>query len=110
MRAIFECGYTYGWRHEELLDLEVRQVNVLSRRIRLDAGETKNDEGREVAMTNNVRELLIQCVQGKKPTDRVFTRADGRPVRDFRGSWHKVCCAWSRRTVLSPMQGGSGCK
>ena len=36
---------------------------MLSRRIRLDAGETKNDEGREVAMTNTVRELLIQCVQ-----------------------------------------------
>jgi len=66
---------------------------VLSRRIRLDAGDTKNDEGREVAMTNTVRELLIQCVQGKKPTERVFTRANGRPVRDFRGTWQKVCCA-----------------
>jgi integrase len=93
MRAIFECGYTYGWRHEELLDLEVRQVSLLTNFIRLDAGQTKNGDGREVAMTKMVREVLIQCVRGKKPNERVFTRDGGRPVRDFRKSWHNVCCA-----------------
>jgi integrase len=93
MRAIFECGYTYGWRHEELLDLLVRQVGLLTDGIRLDAGETKNGEAREVAMTKTVRALLIECVQGKKPNDCVFTREGGRPVRDFRKSWQNVCCA-----------------
>jgi site-specific recombinase XerD len=38
MRAIFECGYTYGWRHEELLDLEVRQVSLLTNAIRFRCG------------------------------------------------------------------------
>jgi RNA polymerase subunit RPABC4/transcription elongation factor Spt4 len=44
-------------------------------------------------MTKIVRELLIQCIHAKKPNERVFTRGDGRPVRDFRKSWHNVCCA-----------------
>src|SRR6266566_7310322 len=93
MRALFECGYTYGWHHEELLDLMVRQVSLLTDGIRLDAGETKNECAREVAMTKTVRALLIQCVQGKRPNERVFTREGGLPVRDFRKSWQNVCCA-----------------
>lgn len=114
MRAIFECGYIYGWRHEELLNLEVRQVSLLTNGIRLDAGETKNDDGREVAMTSVVRELLTQCIRAKKPNERVFTREDGRPVRDFRTSWRNVCCAagvgeWACRECNEPVDAEKHC-
>jgi integrase len=93
MRAMFETGYTYGWRHEELLALLVRQVSVSAGTIRLEPGTTKNDQGREVSMTLPVRALLTQCVNGKGPDDHVFTREDGKPVRDFRGAWAKACDA-----------------
>jgi integrase len=91
LRAMFEVGYTYGWRHEELLDLHVREVNPSAGSIRLEPGTTKNDEGREVTMTLPVKVLLTQCVQGKAPDDYVFTREDGKPVRDFRSSWASAC-------------------
>jgi integrase len=93
MRAMFETGYTYGWRHEELLALLVRQINLSAGTIRLEPGTTKNDQGREVSMTLPVRVLLTQCVNGKGPDDYVFTREDGKAVRDFRGSWAKACDA-----------------
>ena len=83
LRAMFETGYTYGWRHQELLALRVRQVNVIAGTIRLEPGTTKNAEGREVSMTLPVRALLTQCVPGKSAGDYVFTREDGTPVRDF---------------------------
>jgi integrase len=51
LRAMFEVGYTYGWRHEELLALRVHQVNVAASTIGLEPGTTKNSEGREVSMT-----------------------------------------------------------
>ena len=91
LRAMFEVGYTYGWRHEELLALRVRQVNVSAGTIRLEPGTTKNDQGREVSMTLPVRALLTQCVNGKGSDDYVFTREDGKPVRDFRGTWANAC-------------------
>jgi integrase len=84
---MFETGYTYGWRHEELLALRVSQVNLVVCTIRLEPGTTKNSEGREVSMTLPVRTLLTQCVHGKGQDDYVFTREDGKPVRDFRGAW-----------------------
>ena len=42
-------------------------------------------------MPRRVRELLLQSIKGKKPSDYLFTRENGKPVRDFRGSWEKVC-------------------
>jgi integrase len=87
MRTLFELGYTYGWRHEELLSMRVSQVSIADRTIRLNPGETKNDEGREVTMTPLLRGLLQECVRGKQPNDFVLTRSDGRPIGDFRISW-----------------------
>jgi integrase len=102
MRALFEVGSTYGWRHSELALLRVGQLNLIAGSIRLDPGTTKNDDGREVVMTKPVHELLMQCIQGKGPDDYVFTRNDGRPVRDFRGTWAKICCAAGLGTLVCP--------
>lgn len=92
LRAMFEVGYNFGWRVSELLSMRVRQIDLASRTIRLEVGETKNDEGREVEMTPLVYALVQQCVTGKHSEDFVFTRESGKPVRDFRGTWAKVCC------------------
>jgi integrase len=75
-----------------LLNLKVRQIDLLSGTIRLNSGETKNDDGRVVIMTERVRWLLTQCVAGKRPEDYVFTRGENRePVIDFRDAWKSVC-------------------
>lgn len=92
-RAIVEVGRTYGWRVGELTQLRVRQVDLLGRVIRLDPGTTKNRDGREVSMTQNVYALLSACVSGKQPEEFVFTRPDGKPVRDFQETWRNACVA-----------------
>ena len=42
-------------------------------------------------MTLPVKALLSQCIRGKTADNYVFTRENGEPVRDFRGSWTSVC-------------------
>jgi integrase len=91
MRAMFEVAFTFGWRYSEVLNLRVEQVNIANGTIRLYSGETKNDEGRVVVMTDTVRRLLEPCITGKKAGDHVFARANGKPVRDFRSTWKNVC-------------------
>ena len=102
MRGLFECGYTYGWRISELENLRLRQVSLLARTIRLDAGTTKNDEPRIVKMTDTIYGLLGQCMAGKQPHDYVFTRPDAKPVRDFRHTWTTVCCAANLGRIVCP--------
>jgi integrase len=65
----------------------VRHVNFDNSTIRLDVGSTKNREGREVAMTDRIAELLRLATRGKEPEDRVLTQPNGRPVKDFRRAW-----------------------
>jgi integrase len=90
-RVLVEVGRTYGWRISELLNLRVRQVDLLAKTLRLEPGTTKNGEGREVTMTKAVYELLALCVSAKSPDAHVFTRTNGNPVRDFREVWKAAC-------------------
>lgn len=89
-QALVEMGATYGWRISELLKLKVNQVDLANWTIRLHPGTTKNKEGREVKMTQMVHALLELCFEGKGPDDYVFTRPNGKRVKDFRGTWEKA--------------------
>ena len=42
-------------------------------------------------MTAKVAELLRQAVAGKSPDNFVLTRANGKPVKDFRKAWQNLC-------------------
>jgi integrase len=91
LRLFLEIAFAYGWRKDEILKLRVRQVNVETAVIRLDVGSTKNREGREVAMTSTIRELVRLAVVGKQPDDYLLTRRNGKRVREFRKAWRNLC-------------------
>lgn len=94
LRAMFELGYTYGWRKGELLGMRVSQVDLAERTLRLEAGETKNDEARLVEMTGKVYELMRECCLGKAAGDLVFTRARrgkaASTIVDMRDAWERA--------------------
>jgi integrase len=100
LRALFEVGFTFGWRKSECLTRRVRHADFEERTLSLDPGETKNDEPRTVYMTSGVFELIKECCAGKGPEDYIFTRPHdhrGRKVRsnrvvDFRDDWSLACC------------------
>lgn len=93
LRSLLEIYHTYGWRKREVLALRVKQVDFDAGVIRLEVGSTKNREGREVELTTTIRSLLLECSRGKRPDDFLFTREDGKPVRDFRKAWTNLCDA-----------------
>ena len=90
-RTLLELGRTYGWREGELLRMRVKEVDLLTRTLRLEPGTTKNRDGREVTMTQVVYLLLSRSVAGKQPEDFVLTRENETPVRDFRKTWWSSC-------------------
>jgi integrase len=89
LAGLFETAYAYGWREDELLELRVGQLDLLGKII--DLGETKNGDQRMIQMTEHIFQILVRCVAGKKPADRVLTRDDGSPVKDFRQAWWNAC-------------------
>jgi len=61
----------------------IRVANTVS----LYCGETKNGEARIVYLTEECRLLATELRKGKQPDDFLFTRENGEPVRDLRGTW-----------------------
>jgi integrase len=55
-------GYSFGFRKSEILNLRLRQVDLLSRTLTLDPGTTKNSDGRIVKLTSETFELLKECM------------------------------------------------
>ena len=84
---MFEVGCT-RMAHGSLLKMRAKQVDPHANFVRLEPGTTKNKKGLEVTM---YRRVLLECIKGKSPEDCLFTPQNGKPVRDFRGSWQKAC-------------------
>lgn len=87
LHALLAVGYSLGFRKGEMLDLRVSQVDLGARSIRLLSGNTKNGRPRTAPMTDEVHQLLSECVKDKSLDDFVFTRANGKPVGEFRKTW-----------------------
>jgi integrase len=104
LQTALAIGYTYGWRMQsEVLALERRQVDLDSGTLRLGVGTTKNDEGRAVYLTPELKALLAAQLdrverlsrQTRRIIPYLFPHLPGRRVgtkrRDFRKAWTTAC-------------------
>lgn len=84
-------GYITGWRHGEVIALEWRHVHFEAGEIRLEAFETKSEEGRTFPMVRELR-ILLESVKPTAPfpAGNVFLN-NGKPIRRFDGPWTQAC-------------------
>jgi integrase len=98
IQSVLTFAYITGWRiQSEVLPLEWRNVDFDGGTVRLDAGTTKNGEGRVFPMTTGLREVLQER---RNEADRlkregkivpcVFHRS-GEKIRSFRTAWDNAC-------------------
>jgi integrase len=101
LAALARAAYITGWRKSELRSRQWSHVDVAAGWIRLEPGETKNDEGRQFPLTPELRALLeaqrarVQAIERKtkRIVPWIFARDDGAPVGDFRKAWASACVA-----------------
>jgi integrase len=94
-------AYVTGWRlKSEVLPLTVDRVDLRAGVVRLDAGTTKNNEGRSFYVTADLRTVLqaqLDALAALKEKGSicpwVFHRADGGQIKDFRDAWEKATVA-----------------
>ncbi|MBI4560554.1 MAG: site-specific integrase [Candidatus Rokubacteria bacterium] len=104
LQVVVTVAYTFGWRMQsEVLSLELRQVDLEAGTIRLDPGQAKNDEGRIVYLTPELRGLLRAQVDRVMDLMRsrsavipylfphLMGRFQGQRIRDFRKAWASAC-------------------
>jgi len=94
VRPIVVFGYYTGCRRGEILGLRWNQVDLAESVVRLEPGETKNDEGRTIPLARELRAVLTKQ---KELRDELFPKCTwvffrlGEPVRDFRRAWVSAC-------------------
>jgi integrase len=91
LRAFLEVAVSVGWRHKEILGLRVSMFDRIDGVLTLPASMSKTKTPRAAVVSQLSRTLLNQLCMGKQPTDHIFTRDNGEPVRDLRRAWEIVC-------------------
>lgn len=114
LRVAVTIAHTFGWRMQsEVLPLELRQVDLEAGTIRLDPGQTKNDEGRLVYLTPELAGMLreqvgrVMVLMRERSTvipylfPHLTGRFAGQRIRDFRKTWKTAC----REAMVEGVQG-----
>ena len=91
LRPVATLAYHSGWRKEEILSRTVDKVNMHEGTIRLDPGETKNEDGRIYYMNDEVKEAIAEALANRNPACSYLFQRDGEQIKDFRGAWESAC-------------------
>lgn len=96
LKSFVTFAYKVGWRDGEISSLTWKQVDLKQGIVRLEVGETKNDEGRTVYLDKELKALFNKLWENRKHNGKldphVFPNADGvGPLKDFRGAWNTAC-------------------
>jgi integrase len=96
LKAFVTFGYKTGWRFSEVAGLTWSQVDLDNGIVRLEVGETKNDDARTVYLDDELQEVFQKQWgrrgSGKKVLPYVFPNEirTGK-ISDFRGAWQTAC-------------------
>jgi integrase len=81
-------AYTFGWRMQsEVLRLDRRQLDLGAGTLRLEPGTTKNDDGRLVYLTPELKAQLAAQLDRVRALERQLGRVIPSLFPHFRGPW-----------------------
>ena len=93
LRGFATFGYRTGWRISEIAGLIWSQVDLDLGIVRLEVGESKNDEGRTVYLDEELKEVFNRQRERRKRKGKlcpyVFPNRDGTDrMIDIRSAWY----------------------
>jgi integrase len=100
LKSVLTFAYFSGWRRSEILGLKWGQVNTKDGIVRLEPGETKNDEGRTLYMESELCELMRGLKRSREIGCPYVFNLNGLKAGDFRKSWNTACQKIGRPGLL----------
>jgi len=91
-------AYHTGWRQGEILALQWSNVDFQENTVTLNAGTTKNDEGRVVYMPDELKSLLLRQWEERKAFEKILpyvfpneSRTNRIVKTRFNRAWKSAC-------------------
>ena len=96
LKGLVTFGYKVGWRIAEICALTWAQVDLKQGIVRLEVGDTKNDEARTVYLDDEVKEVFKKQRERRRKLGTalpyVFLNKDGTDrVKRFDKAWRSAC-------------------
>jgi len=95
VKPVLVLGYHLGMRSGELLALKRDWVDLEEGLIYINGRVTKNRKGKTAPIYGEMAawlEMLLTRGKLRSPNSKhLFVWEDGRPIKNFRGSWEKAC-------------------
>lgn len=95
LRPILTAGYYTGMRLGEIMGLRWGNVSLIDAQIRLNPGETKNDDARVIPIIGELLEMLKIQREKAPGSEFVFTRVTKKSgpkiIGGFRKAWVTAC-------------------
>ena len=96
LKGFVTFGYHTGWRVSEISGLTWSQVDRQQGTVRLEVGETKNDEGRTVYMDDELQEFFDKQWESRKQKGNLLpyvflNKAGTDKVKRFDKAWKTTC-------------------
>ncbi len=96
LKGFVTFAYKCGWRLEEIAGLQWSQIDRNLGIVRLEPGETKNDEGRTVYLDDELKEIFDKQWEDRKAAKKLIPyvflnhKGDDR-LKRFYKTWKKAC-------------------
>ena len=89
-------AYKTGWRLSEIANLTWSNVDLDQGAVRLEKGETKNDEGRTVYLDEELRGVFDRKREDRKKAERILpyvflNRCGNNKIKQHYQSWGTAC-------------------
>jgi len=100
LKLLLVIAYHTGVRKGDLLRIRVEQIDLRHKQIRLNAGETKNDEGRVLPIYGEMGPLIARALATRRqeakrskefPSPWLFHDERGLPILSFYKAWSAAC-------------------
>ena len=91
LKPVVAFAYYTGWRRGEILSLKWNQIDIREATVRLEPGETKNDEGRTIYLDSEILDVMKSLYRNRRLDCLYVFNLNGKPIVDFRTPWEKAC-------------------
>jgi integrase len=96
LKGFVTFAYKTGWRISEISELTWQHVDREQGIVRIEVGETKNDEARTIYLDEELREIFKEQWEARKKAKKllpyVFLNIHGTgKIKDFRRAWENAC-------------------
>ncbi len=96
LKPFVTFAYKVGWRDTEIAGLTWKQVDLDQGIVRLEVGDTKNNEGRTIYLDQELTILFNRQWEKRKRSGKIIpyvfpNKFGAGPINDFRYSWNNAC-------------------